>query len=219
MRGRAPLDLSVYLVTDAAQSADCGRDIATTVREAVAGGVTTVQIRRKESSARALLGMTRSIADVLPPHVALIMNDRVDVALAALESGIKIDGVHLGQRDMPLDIARKTVGEGMVIGVSASTEQQISAACLGGADYIGIGALRETSSKDDAPPPLGTSRACALARHSSVPTVAIGGVRGDDVSDLRRGGFAGAAVVSWICAAPDPRAAASMLVNVWEAAA
>ncbi|WP_062077484.1 thiamine phosphate synthase [Demequina globuliformis] len=213
------LDLSVYLVTDVAQSAGCGRDIVTTVREAVDGGVTTVQIRRKDAPARAMLGLTRSVADALPDHVALVINDRVDVALAARRSGIRVDGVHLGQQDIPVAIARTLLGDDCVIGVSASTEAQIAAAGADGADYIGIGAVRATQSKVDAPPPLGIARACELARLCTVPAVAIGGVRADDVGDLRRGGFAGAAVVSWICAAPDPRAAASMLSRVWEAAA
>ncbi|MDE0571901.1 thiamine phosphate synthase [Demequina sp. B12] len=213
------VDLSVYLVTDVEQSAGCGRDIVTTVRESVAGGVTAVQIRRKHAETRALLGLTRSIADALPEHVSLFINDRVDVALAARRLGIRVDGVHLGQQDMPLEIARRLLGEQAVIGVSTSTESQILAACSEGADYIGIGAVRETQSKEDPPPPLGIERACELARSSSVPAVAIGGVRADDMAGLRRGGFAGAAVVSWICAAPDPKAAASMLNRVWEAAA
>lgn len=219
MSARFAIDLSVYLVTDVAQAAGCGRDIVTTVREAVAGGVTAVQIRRKDASLRSLVAMARSVAAELPEHVALVINDRVDAALAARDQGVRVDGVHLGQQDMPLDVARSLLGADAMIGVSTSTEHQIDAACAGGADYVGLGAVRETQSKVDPPPPLGISRACELARHATVPAVAIGGVRADDVSELRRGGFAGAAVVSWICAAPDPRAAASMLSRVWEAAA
>ncbi|WP_062071102.1 thiamine phosphate synthase [Demequina sediminicola] len=211
------IDLSIYLVTDVSQSAGCGRDIVTTVREAVAGGATAVQIRHKDADARSLMGLTRSVAEAVPEHVAVIVNDRVDVAHAARAAGVKVDGVHLGQRDLPVADARRILGDDAIIGLSTSTPDQILAAA--DVDYLGIGAVRPTTSKVNPPPPLGIERACELARHCAVPAVAIGGVRADDVAELRRGGFAGAAVVSWICASPDPRAAAAMLSQVWEAAA
>lgn len=208
------IDLSVYLVTDSDQVAATGRDITAFVLAAVAGGVTTVQVREKRAPAAAFLGTVIALADALPAHVSLIVNDRVDVFLAARAAGHRLAGVHVGQSDLPLDAVRALVGPDAVIGVSASTPAQLRAAA--GADYVGIGALHATRTKTDAPPALGHDAFAALVPHSPVPVVAIGGVTAADLPLLRRAGAAGGAVVSAICRAEDPTAAARNLRAAWE---
>lgn len=148
------------------------------------------------------------------------MNDRVDVFLAARSRGVAVSGVHLGQSDLPPGIARELIGPQAILGLSASTLEQLTEAVeVGtGVDYVGIGALHATTTKQDAPPPLGLERFRELAAASIRPSVAIGGVTRADIAPLRRAGAAGAAVVSAICAAPDPREAARILRSEWEAA-
>jgi len=211
------IDLSVYLVTDARQSATAGRALVDTVQEAVAGGVTTVQLRAKEAAAGDVLQLAEEIARRVPDRTALLVNDRVDVYLAARARGVRVAGVHVGQRDLPAATVRDLVGPDAVVGVSASTPEQVAAARSDAvrADYVGIGAVHPTSSKPDAPPVLGVAAAGRLAAASALPAVAIGGVTPDDLPALRAAGFAGAAVVSWICAAPDARAAAAELARAW----
>lgn len=215
------VDLSVYLVTDAAQCARRGRDLVTTVCEAVAGGVTAVQVREKHAEAGEVLRLVLALADRLPARVALLVNDRVDVYLAARRRGARVTGVHVGQRDLPAAEVRALVGPDALIGLSASTAAQLAAAEADPArvGYVGIGAVRATGTKPDAPPAAGVAGVADLARGCALPAVAIGGVVADDLPHLRSGGLAGAAVVSWVCAAPDPRASARELADAWGAAA
>lgn len=207
------MDLSIYFVTDAGQVARRGRDLVDVVRQAVAGGVTAVQVREKDGSARDFLATVTRIADVLPPGVGLIVNDRVDVYLAARTAGVRVDGVHIGQDDLPLPLVRALVGPSATIGVSAATPTELAAA--GDADYVGIGALHVTPTKVDAPPPLGLDGFARLAALTPLPAVAIGGVTAADLPALRAAGAAGAAVVSAVCDADDPRAAAASLARAW----
>jgi thiamine-phosphate diphosphorylase len=209
------VDLSIYLVTDAGQVARRGRDLVDVVAAAVAGGVTAVQVREKDASSRDLLATVTRVAGVLPPGVALIVNDRVDVFLAARAAGVQVDVVHIGQDDLPLDLVRSIVGPSVVVGVSAATPDELVAA--DGADYVGIGALHATSTKVDAPPPLGLDGFARLAATTRRPAVAIGGVTPADLPGLRAAGAAGAAVVSAVCDADDPRAAATALADAWRA--
>lgn len=211
------LDLSVYLVTDADQSTAAGRDLVDTVLAAVSGGVTTVQLRAKGAEAAEMLQQAEQIAHRLPEHADLLINDRVDVYLAARARGARVAGVHIGQRDLPAATVREMVGPDAVIGLSASTPAEIAEAVsgTGRVTYLGIGAVHQTSSKPDAPPVLGIAAAGQLAAASSLPAVAIGGITPHDLPALRAAGFAGAAVVSWICAAPDPTTAAAELAQAW----
>ncbi|MGO1770087.1 MAG: thiamine phosphate synthase [Microbacterium sp.] len=214
------LDLSLYLVTDTAQSGGVGRAIVDTVEEAVDGGVTAVQLRAKDADAREMLQLAAALSSRLPDRVALIVNDRVDVCAAARSRGIRVDGIHLGQSDLPPEDARAILGPGTVIGLSASTAEQIAEAEASPAriDYLGLGAVRATASKPDAPAPIGVAGLARLAMRSALPAVAIGGITPADLPALRDGGLAGAAVVSWVCAAPDPRDAAAELARAWAAA-
>ncbi|MBX0300507.1 thiamine phosphate synthase [Cryobacterium sp. 1639] len=218
---RAPIDLSLYLVTDTAQAAAAGHTVVDVVRHAVAGGVSAVQVREKHASAQEFLDTVLRIADELPDTVALIVNDRVDVFLAARAAGRRLTGVHVGQSDLPVSAVRDLVGFDAVIGLSASTDAQLRRAADDPAliDYVGIGALHPTRTKTDAPPALGLAEFARLVGVSTLPAVAIGGVGLRDLAALRECGAAGAAVVSAICAAPHPDQAARELRAAWGASA
>ncbi|MGW3247427.1 thiamine phosphate synthase [Streptomyces sp. NPDC001070] len=212
-----PVDLSVYLVTDTDQCRDRGRSVAETVAQAVAGGVTAVQIREKHADGGDFLRTVTEVAAVLPERVALIVNDRVDVFLAARAGGIRVSGVHVGQSDLPAGAVRDLIGPHAVLGLSAATPDELRAAAQdpAGVDHVGIGALHATRTKADAPPSLGHDGFARLARLSALPAVAIGGVDPGDLPRLREAGAAGAAVVSGICAAEDPCAAARAYALAW----
>ncbi len=213
------IDLSLYLVTDSRLAAAAGHDLIKVVRNAVVeGGVTAVQVREKDASARDFLDLVLRIAELIPDRVALIVNDRVDVFLAARAVGSRVTGVHVGQSDLPVGAVRDMIGPDAVIGLSASTEEQLWLAASNPAavDYVGIGALHITRTKTDAPP-LGMKSLARLIAVSQLPAVAIGGVRGCDLPGLRAAGAAGAAVVSAICSVVDPAAAAQELRTAWEA--
>jgi thiamine-phosphate pyrophosphorylase len=214
------VDLSLYLVTDTAQARAAGRDVVEVVRRAVAGGVSAVQVREKDAPARAFLDIVLRIADELPDTVALIVNDRVDVFLAVRAAGRRVSGVHVGQSDLPVGAVRDLVGRDALIGLSAATDAQLRLAAADPArvDYVGIGALHATRTKLDAPPELGLAEFTRLVAVSELPAVAIGGVGVADLSALRAAGAAGGAVVSAICSAPDPEAAARDLRAAWGAA-
>ncbi|AXE75951.1 thiamine phosphate synthase [Streptomyces atratus] len=213
----APVDLSVYLVTDAARCAARGRSVAETVARAVAGGVTAVQIREKHAAGREFLRTVLEVAAILPERVALIINDRVDVFLAARAAGARVTGVHVSQSDLPPAAVRELIGEHAVLGLSAATPDELRAAAGDPArvHHIGIGALHATRTKADAPAALGHDGFARLARLSDLPAVAIGGVTPADLPRLRDAGAAGAAAVSGICAAEDPRAAARAYARAW----
>jgi len=213
------VDLSVYLVTDSTLAASRRRGVVDTVASAVAGGVTAVQVREKGFAAAEFLDTVLQVAEVLPDGVALFVNDRVDVFLAARAAGARVTGVHVGQSDLPVVVVRELVGTEALIGVSAATPAQLVAAATTGADYVGIGVLRPTSTKTDAPPPLGVAGFARLAEATGLPAVAIGGVTVHDLAPVRAAGGAGVAIVSGICAAEDPRSAAESFAAAWAAAA
>lgn len=216
---RSHTDLSIYLVTDAELARSAGHDLVDVVAQAVAGGVTAVQIREKSASACDFLDTVLRIADMLPQHVELLVNDRVDVFLAARLRGARVTGVHVGQSDLPVAEVRRMIGPDALLGLSASLDGQIRDAQPAVVDYIGIGALHTTATKLDAPPPLGHEEFARLAGLTTLPAVAIGGVTARDLPILRASGAAGGAVVSAICAAADPRAAAEELARAWGAGA
>lgn len=218
-RTAGALDLSLYLVADVDTVAATGRDLVDTVVAGVAGGVTTVQLRAKHLAAREQVELTVRLAAALPVDVPLLVNDRVDVALAARARGARVAGVHLGQTDLdPADV-RAILGPALVLGLSTGTPALVHAAAAAGVvDYLGLGAFRPTLTKPDAPAALGLDGVAALVRTSRLPAVAIGGIGTGDAAALRRTGVDGVAVVSAVCAAPDPRAAAADLAAAWAGA-
>jgi thiamine-phosphate pyrophosphorylase len=216
-----PADLSIYLVTDKSQATAAGHDLTELVAAAVAGGATAVQVREKDAEAGVFLDTVLKVAAVLPESVALFVNDRVDVFLAARHAGARVAGVHVGQQDLPVAAVRDLVGPDALIGLTANTPSELFAAGreVARVDYVGIGSVHTTASKVDAAPALGVDGFAALARSTFLPAVAIGGVTVRDVPGLRAAGAAGVAVISAICGATDPRAATAELARAWAVAA
>lgn len=199
------IDYSVYLVTD--RSLARGRPLAEIVAAAVAGGATCVQLREKELGTRALFEEARHLLAILRPlGVPLIVNDRMDVALA-----VGAAGVHLGQQDLPLPEARRLAPPGWIIGMSAESVDDAVRAAREGADYIGVSPVFATPTKADAAAPLGLEGLRAIRAAVPVPLVAIGGIHLGNAREVLRAGADGLAVVSAIVAADSPRAAAAAL--------
>lgn len=211
--------LRTYLVTDQVL---CGaRGVLAVIESAIAGGVTTVQIRDKTAGGRELFELVCRAAELTGGNVTLLVNDRVDVFSAAKAMGAAVDGVHLGQDDLPVAAVRKAIGPDAVIGLSADKQahlDEVHDLPPGTVDYLGVGAIRETTTKADHPAPLGYSGFAAVATATTLPCVAIGGVQVDDTVALREAGAAGVATVSAICAADDPRHAALEFAKAWNAA-
>jgi thiamine-phosphate pyrophosphorylase len=205
-------DLSVYLVTDRPLCG--GRDLMDVIRAGVAGGVTMVQLREKEAGTREFVELARAVKKMLAEHgVPLLINDRVDVALA---SGA--DGVHVGQSDMEAGDVRALVGPGAIVGLSTDTLDEIMQAQVLPVDYLGVGPIFETQTKTDTKPAWGIERFAKACEVSKLPLVAIGSVKREHAADLMRAGAAGIAVVSAICAAESPEAAAMELMDEVRAA-
>ncbi|SDM75053.1 thiamine phosphate synthase [Actinomyces ruminicola] len=210
-------DLRIYLVTDAGQCRRRGRTVTDTVRDAVEGGATCVQVRDKHADGAELLSQVVDVARTVGEVVPVIVNDRIDVFLAARRLGAPVAGVHVGQSDLPAAVVRDLIGDDAYLGLSAATAEELIAAQEQGAcDHVGIGAVRATATKTDAPAGLGVGGIAQLAASTALPCVAIGGVGAADLPALRAGGLSGAAVVSAICLADDPRAAARALRRAWE---
>ncbi|KAB1643915.1 thiamine phosphate synthase [Gulosibacter chungangensis] len=217
MRQRVVDALPVYLVTDDGLCAAEGRTVVDTVRAAVDGGVTCVQLRGKTLSARELLQQTLEVAAAVGDRVPVLVNDRVDVYLTAREAGAAVAGVHIGQSDLPVELTRAVIGPDAILGLSAATPQQLANITPGTVDYVGIGPVHSTATKPDAPTGRGLEWAAGIVTEAPVPAVAIGGLRAADLEALKAAGFAGAAVVSAICSATDPEAAARALAERWAA--
>ncbi len=205
-------DLSLYLVTDRGLS--LGRSTVDIVRAAVAGGVTCVQLREKECSTRQFVAEARAVREVLTgTGIPLIINDRIDVALA-----VGADGVHLGQTDMLIADARRMVGKDMLIGISAECVDDAVRAESEGADYVGISPVFSTPTKTDTAPALGLDGVARIRAAVSLPLVGIGGIGPGNAAGVIRAGCDGVAVVSAIVSAPDPRKAAAELKKIIHAA-
>jgi thiamine-phosphate pyrophosphorylase len=205
MSPRTVADLSLYLVADVEFAA--GRDLAYLAGEAVLGGVTIVQLRAKGSGTREFLELASRMAAALKRRsVPFIINDRIDIALAC-----GADGVHLGQDDMPPDKARQLIGRSKIIGVSVNTLKEAREAERLGADYIGLGPIYATTTKDTGLLVLGPEGIRRMRPKIGIPIIAIGGINAGNAADVMKAGAAGIAVVSAILGAPDARKAASIL--------
>lgn len=198
-------DYSVYLVTDRALCGD--RNLVDVVTEAVRGGVTIVQLREKRSDTRDFVETGRALVEVLRPlNVPLLINDRIDVALA-----VGADGVHIGQSDMPYDLARKLLGPDAIIGLSVETMEQAREAEHWAVDYLGVSPVFATPTKTDTGTPWGLEGLARLREESRHKLVGIGGIGSENAAQVIAAGAHGVAVVSAICAAPSPREAAKRL--------
>lgn len=204
------VDYSLYLCTDRALMSSA--TLAQNVRSAIEGGVSVVQLREKDCSSRTFYDLALSVKAVTDAyHVPLIINDRVDIALA-----VGADGVHIGQSDLPLTAVRALVGDRMLIGVSASNVQQAVQAERQGADYLGVGAMFATQTKADATA-VSIDELKRIRQAVQLPIVAIGGINQQTLPRLYGTGIDGVAVVSAIVAQADVRAAASALRALWRA--
>ena len=195
------VDFRLYLATDPALTGT--RDLGDIVRIAVENGVSLVQLREKHVSARSFFETARALhAVTAKAGVPLIINDRVDIMLA-----VGAEGVHVGRGDLPVAAARKLAGNQHLLGYSVNTAEHLETAEAAGADYVGVGPVFATSTKDNTPPPLGIDGLRAIVRRASIPCVAIGGINAENAADVVAAGADGCCVISAILGQQDIAAA------------
>lgn len=206
MNDRPKCDLRLYVVLDPALAG--GRSLLDIARQAIAGGATMLQLRDKQSADRAILQTATALGQLCrAAGVPFIVNDRVDIAWAA-----EADGVHLGHDDLPPAIARELLGERALIGMSAGNPQELHAALPAQPDYLGVGPMYATRTKDDAGAPVGPDMLRTLrALAPAVPLVGIGGITAQNAAEVIAAGADGIAVVSAVVAAQDVKAATRAL--------
>ena len=201
------LDLSLYLVTD---KSDDVEKFLKTIEEAIKGGVSVVQIREKTADTLDFYNLALKVKEITEKHdVPLIINDRVDVALA-----VDAEGVHVGQSDMPCDVTRALVGPDKIVGVSAATIEEARKAESDGADYIGAGAVFPTATKDDAPK-ITKKDLKEIVESINIPVVAIGGITLNNAHELNDTGIAGLSVVSAIMSSENPKKSSEELLKIF----
>jgi thiamine-phosphate pyrophosphorylase len=204
------VDLRLYALLDPERAG--GRDLAELARLVALGGASLVQLRDKRGETRRMVERARSIkAELVPFGIPLLINDRVDVALAA-----DADGVHVGQDDMAVEDARRLLGRDAIIGLSIKTVAQADAAPLELLDYAGVGGVFATTSKDNPDPPIGTDGLARIAarvrrRAAKFPLCAIAGIDAGNAGAAVAAGADGVAVISALSLAGDPQAAARAL--------
>ena len=201
------LDLSLYLVTD--DSSD-EKKFLNTIEESINGGVKVVQIREKTADTLTFYNLALEVKKITDKYdIPLIINDRVDIALA-----IDADGVHVGQSDLPCDITRKLIGESKILGISASKISEAKKAQKEGADYIGTGAIFPTATKDDAPS-VTKDELRDIVESIDIPVVAIGGIKLSNVDEIKDCGIKGISVVSEIMDSNDPKKTSEELLEIF----
>jgi thiamine-phosphate pyrophosphorylase len=195
----------LHLLTDVVlQSRFSHEELA---RLGIAGGADTIQLREKGGSTRRMIEVAKSMAAVCrPAGVPLIVNDRIDVAIAA-----DADGVHLGQSDFPIPLARRLLGGYKIIGGSAATLEEAKICLEEGADYVGFGPVYPTSSKEDAGPVSGREVLTQVVKTIPLPIIAIGGITAENVREVMKAGAYGIAVISAVCCQIDPEGATRAL--------
>lgn len=228
---RENLDISKYFVVGPENTQ--GRPVGQMIEAVLSAGFTCIQIRSKTAAAREMIALLDSTAQRIARYgkqdtCALLVDDRLDVVLAAREAGIKVDGVHVGQKDIPPEVCRKYLGEDSVVGLSARAEdlfEYIQTADVSCVDYFGAGPLRPSVTKKD----------CGLDSHgniltrsfedltklaelSPIPVVVGGGVVADDLEQLAATGVDGFFIVSAVASAEDPARAAKELADAWDQA-
>ena len=199
--------LKLHVLTDRDWSR--GRDMVTVARAALAGGATVIQLRDKTASTRSLVEAGQALRQLTSQYGALlIVNDRIDVALA-----VDADGAHVGQDDMPGEIARRLLGTKRILGISAGTMEEAQVALAAGADYLGVGPIFATRTKADAGTPIGTQLLRDLSARAEIPLVAIGGITADNAGAVIEAGATGVAVITAVVNAQDIEAATRYIVN------
>jgi thiamine-phosphate pyrophosphorylase len=207
VRARLPSALRLYLVTD--QQALLGRSLLDVVQQAVQGGVTCVQLREKTLSTRDFVVLACALQTLLQPlDVPLVINDRLDVALAC-----GAQGVHLGQSDMPVEQVRRLLPPEVFIGLSVESPADVIRAAEQAVDYLGVSPIYPTPTKTDTAAPWGLAGLQQVRAMTALPLVAIGGIQLHNASAVLHAGADGLAVVSAICSALDPRTAAQSFLS------
>ena len=202
------IDYSLYLVTDHRNKTE--EEFLNIIEEAIKGGTSIVQLREKTASTKDFYQLALKVKEITTRYdVPLLINDRMDIALA-----VDSEGVHLGQDDMPADIARKIIGDDKILGVSASTVEEAIKAQIDGADYIGSGAVFPTATKDDADS-VSKEELKSIVDSIDIPVVAIGGITIENASELKDTGIAGFSVVSAIMSADDPKETSQELREIY----
>jgi thiamine-phosphate pyrophosphorylase len=205
---KSNIDYSLYLVTD--QKLCLGRELIEVVMEAVAGGVSIVQIREKDSDTRDFFQLAMAMKKQLEKtNVPLIINDRVDVAIA-----VDADGVHVGQTDLPCAVAREMIGPEKILGVSINTFEQIDEVHKLNINYLSLSPVFPTPTKPDTTPAFGIEGLKKARQMTSRPLMTIGGINKTNLKDIVDAGMDGVAVVSAICSAPSPAIAARELAEI-----
>ena len=201
-------DYSLYVLTD--EHLSRGKSHVELARLAAEGGADVIQLRDKHLESRQLYETALEISKICRQHdVLFIVNDRVDIALAA-----KADGVHVGQGDIPAAVLRKFVPPDFIIGVSAGTAEEALRAEKDGADYVALSPVFDTSSKDDAGSGRGIEELKKMKQAVSIPVLAIGGINKDNIKEVIAAGADGAAVISAVVSQEDVTAAAASLKRV-----
>lgn len=202
-------DTSLYFITD---STGFGEDeFLYRTEEALKGGVTLLQLREKDKTTREYISLAKKVHCLTEKYnIPLIIDDRVDVAMA-----VGAEGVHLGQSDMPVDIARKILGENIIIGATAKTVEQATEAYENGADYLGVGAIYPTTTKVKTVL-TSTEMLDRICKAVPIPVNAIGGLNKDNIDVLNGIDISGICVVSAIMKAENPKKAAEELRGVWK---
>ena len=202
--------LRLYLVTD--QASARGRTLTDVVAAAVQGGVNCVQLREKHLSTRDFLAQALILKTLLAPYqIPLVINDRIDIALAC-----GAQGVHLGQSDMPVAQARQLLPPEVFIGWSVETMDDVARSASLPVDYLGVSPIHATPTKTDTQPPWGLDGLRQVRAATALPLVAIGGIHAHNARDILRAGADGLALVSALCAAADPCAAAQELRQLFD---
>jgi thiamine-phosphate pyrophosphorylase len=204
----------LYLVTDGGIAQQAGHTLPFVVEEACRAGVRWVQLREKDLSTRDFLDMGLALKRITQTYGArLIINDRVDIALA-----VDADGVHVGQEDMPCDRVRSLIGPGKIIGLSVNSLAELEVARDADLDYLGVATIFPTGTKQDTSSLLGIDGLRAICQRTQLPTFAIGGINAGNIQEIVRAGATGAAVVSAICGHPSPYDATRELIRLLDGA-
>jgi len=204
------IDYSLYLVTD--RSILKGRDIFKAAEDAIKGGVTLLQLREKDISTSNFYNLALKMKTLSKHYnIPLIINDRLDIALA-----IDADGLHIGQDDMPIKIARKLLGKNKLLGYSVSNVEEAIYGERNGADYLGAGPVYPTGSKADAGNPIGFDGLKIIRGSVSIPIVGIGGIGLSNISEVKSSGIDGISLISAILGNSNIEESSKILLSKWK---
>ncbi|WHH57814.1 thiamine phosphate synthase [Petroclostridium sp. X23] len=204
------VDYTLYLVTD--RGVLKGRDLMESVEKSIKGGVTLVQLREKDITSLDFYNIALKLKALTRFYnIPLIINDRLDIALA-----VDAEGLHIGQEDLPLEVARKQLGDGKILGYSVSNIEEALYGEKHGADYLGVGPVYATGSKSDAGRPIGIQGLKEIKQNVSIPIVGIGGIGISNIKEVKASGINGVSLISAVLGSDDIEEASRNLVKLWE---